>query len=386
MTRAPKARDDGEGSIYEEGGEGTGRWRAALVIDGKLIRVRAKTEKEARRKLKELMAQRDARLAVGEGKQLLKVWAAFWLDTLLPGKQVKPKTIEGHRYVCERYVLPDLGHHQLIRLTAQHIDEWQGKLRAKGLSESTISNARRRLNTLLETARKRKLIPENVVQLTDAPTATPRRREVLDEAQVIHLLAILAKHRLYAFYALACATGMRQAELMGLRWPAIDLEAGTLIVREQLQRIKGADGKRQIHREDSTKNRKDRIILLSPELMAVLRAHHVLQLQEKLILGTIYQGEDLVFTSEDGTPLETGALTRQFKRALKRAELPNVTFHSLRHSAGSIMLAHGAQLVDVSAILGHSSVAITARIYAHSFSAGQRQAIAAASSALLRSA
>lgn len=200
------------------------------------------------------------------------------------------------------------------------------------------------------------------------------------------LLRTLTGHRLYALYALACATGMRQAELMGLRWPAVDLDAGTLLVREQLQRIKGADGKRQIHREDSTKNRKDRLILLSPELVEVLRAHAARQAEAQLIHGEAYHGEDLVFTSEDSTPPETGALSRQFKRSLKRAELPDVTFHSLRHSAGSIMLAHGAQIVAVSEVLGHSSVAVTARLYAHSFDASRRQAIAAVSAALLRSA
>lgn len=383
MSRRAKARADGEGSIYEEE---PGRWRAQLVIDGKMVRRRAQSKREAQTKLKELEQQRQARLNVGEGKQLLNAWVAFWLDTILPGKQVKLKTIEGHRYTCDQYVLPYLGQYQLVKLSAQHIDEWQGKLRAKGLSEGTIANARRRLSAALEAARKRKLIPENVVKLTDAPAATPRRREVLDEAQVSRLLAALAAHRLYGLYALACTTGMRQAELMGLRWPAVDLEAGTLIVREQLQRIKDKDGKRQLHREDSTKNRKDRIILLSPELVEVLRAHSDRQAEEKLILGDAYKGEDLVFTSEDGTPLEPGALTRQFKRALKRAELPDVTFHSLRHSAGSIMLAHAAQLIAVSEVLGHSSVAVTARIYAHSFDAGRRQAIAAASSALLRSA
>jgi len=386
VSRAPKLRDDGEGSVYEEGAAGSGRWRAALVTDGSLVRRRATSEKAAKAKLKELKQQREARLAIGEGKQLVKTWVGFWLSTILPGKQVKLKTVEGHRYICDHYVLPYIGHHQLIRLSAQHIDEWQQKLRDKGLSEGTIANARRRLSTALEAARKRKIVAENVVKLTDAPQTTPRRREVLDEKQIVTLLYLLVTHRLYALYALASATGMRQAELMGVRWGAVDLDTGTLTVREQLQRIKGPDGKRIIHREDSTKNRKDRVLLLAPELVVVLRAHKERQLLEKLSLGDAYRGEDLVFTSEDGTPLESGALGRQFKRGLKRAKLPEVTFHSLRHSAGSIMLAHGAQLIAVSEVLGHSSVAVTARIYAHSFDAGRRQAVAAAATALLRSA
>lgn len=381
MTRGAKVRDDGEGSAYEEA---PGRWRAALVIDGKTVRVRAKTEKEAKRKLKELVRMREARLNVGEGKQTLTTWMTHWLTVLLPGKQVKPKTVQGHTYICAHYITPYLGTHQLVKLTAQHIDEWQAILRAKGLSEGTVANARRRLSAALEAARKRKLVPENVVKLTDAPTSTARPQTVLDEPQIVKLLDSLADHRLYAFYALAIATGMRQGELFGLRWTAVNLPSEVIIVREQLQRIKGPDGKRQLHREQSTKGNEDRTIPISPESVAYLRAHRARQMQERLILGDCYQGDDLVFTSEDGTPLEGGAVLRQLKRALVRAGLPAVTFHSLRHSAGSLMLAHGAKLEAVSDILGHSSSAITARIYAHSFDEGRREAANAASSALFR--
>ena len=387
MPRGVKVRDDGDGTVYQEGPR---RWRAELVIDGKKVKRSSTTEKGAKAKLKELRALRDARLNVGEGKQTLSAWSRFYLTTILPGKQVKPMTLEGHTYVIGHYILPYLGHHQLIKLNAPHVDEWQQELRAKGLSEGTIANARRRLSAMLAAACKRKLVPENVVKLTDKPLSTPRRRDVLDTAQLTHLLAMLLAegHRLYALYVLAAALGLRQGELMGLRWPAVDLSAGTLIVREQLQRIKGPDGKRRLHREDSTKGTREqeriRVLHLSPELVAVLVAHLARQRQEKLILGDAWRGEDLVFTSEDGTPLEGSALGRQFKRALRRAGLPEVTFHSLRHSAGSVMLANGAQLIAVSEVLGHSSVAVTARIYAHSFDEGRKQAVAASASALLR--
>jgi integrase len=398
MTRGVKVRDDGEGSVYEEGGKGSGLWRAALVIDGKIVRRRAPTEKGAKLKLKELERMREARLNVGDGKQTLKTWATFWLTTILPNKKgqgggkVKPKTIQGHTEVVNLYILAHLGRHQLIRLTAQHIDEWQGTLREKGLSDGTIASARKRLSSILEAARKRKLVPENVVKLTEAPGDAPRRRtagkDVLDEGQIVTLLELFdaEQHRLYPLYMLAATTGIRQAELIGLRWGALDLVAGTLTVREQLQRIKDKDGKSQIHREDSTKGGKDRLIYLDAEQIAILRTHQPRQRQEKLILGDAYKGEDLVFTSEDGTPILPTALRAQFRRALVRAKLPIVTFHSLRHSAGSVMLAHGAQLVSVSHVLGHASPAITARIYAHSFEDGRRQAVAAAARALLRSA
>lgn len=165
---------------------------------------------------------------------------------------------------------------------------------------------------------------------------------------------------------------------MGLRWPALNLEAGTLVVREQLQRIGG-----ELHREPTTKGGKDRTIYLTKQQTSLLATHKDRQVTEREILGESYTGGELIFVSEDGTPLESGALRRQFKRGLARAGLPAVSFHSLRHSAGSIMLANGAQLVDVSHVLGHASPAITAKIYAHSYEAGQRATVELAAKALL---
>ena len=371
-------RDYGDGTIYEES---EGRWRAALVIDGTVVRRRAGSEREAKAVLRELRQQRDDGLNVGGGQQTLAQWLEHWLATILPGKALKAKTLEGHRYIVEQYITPHLGKHKLAHLTARHIDQWQRKLRQQGLAIGTITNARRRLHTALEIARKRKLILDNVVGLTESLREPVKRLEagitVFSEPQIKQLLHELHDHRLYALFALACSLGLRQAELMGLRWGAINLEAGTLTVREQLQRIAG-----KIHRERTTKGGKDRTLYLSAAHIELLRQHQARQEHERTLFGELWRGEDLVFVSASGTPLEAGALRRQFKRALVRAALPEVTFHSLRHSAGSIMLANGAQLVDVSKILGHANPAITARIYSHSFEAGQRAAVAAAAKAL----
>ncbi|NCC30532.1 MAG: site-specific integrase [Chloroflexia bacterium] len=372
------AHDYGEGTIYQEG---KGRWRAALVIDGKVVRRRAKSEREAKALLKQLRQQRQDGLNVGDGQQSLARWLQHWLDVILPGKDLKARTLDTHRYMVEHYIIPKLGEIKLAKLTPQHIDRWQRTLREQGLSVGTITNARRRLRTALEVARKRKLISDNVVSLTENLREPVRRLEpgtsVLTEEQIKQLLTELRTHRLYALYVLAASLGLRMAEVMGLRWAAFDAEQGTLIIREQLQRIGG-----EIHREFSTKSGKHRTLYLSARHIDVLQAHRERQAQERQLFGELWQGQDLIFVSANGTPLEAGALRRQFKRSLVRAGLPKVTFHSLRHSAGSIMLANGAQLVDVSKILGHANPSITARIYSHSYETGQRHAVLLAANAL----
>ncbi|MEI7768431.1 MAG: site-specific integrase [Chloroflexales bacterium] len=231
-------------------------------------------------------------------------------------------------------------------------------------------------------------------QVEAPPPPGDRRTAVLDTAQLLLLLDVLASHRLYGLFAVAGTLGLRPSELIGLRVGALSLDgdAPALVVREQLQRIKGGDGKTILHRERSTKGGREdkpnpRSIPLSAELVALLRAHLAALRDERERRGAdpVEPGPDeLLFVTERGTPINDRNLLRTLHRACARAGVPRVSLHSLRHSAGSVMLAHGAQLIDVSAILGHSSPLITARIYAHSFDAGKRTAVDVASAALFR--
>jgi integrase len=295
--------------------------------------------------------------------------------------------LDGYRYIVDAYITPHLGTKLLNKLSAADIDRWYVTLQAQGLSAATIANARRRLHAALEVARKRRLVSENVVGLTDAPRAASSPRVILDEAQIVALLTHLQQtsHRMYPLYALACTTGMRQAELFGLRWPAVDLTAGTLVVREQLHRSHDAEGAPIHVRERSTKSGKERTLFLPPPLVAVLASHRQQQRLEQAAHGERWQGSDLVFTSEDGTPLAASSFVGQFHRLLSQADLPRVAFHSLRHTAGSMMLAHGASLIAVAHVLGHANPSITARIYAHSYEDAQRQALSVAVAALVPS-
>lgn len=381
------SNDDEQGSVFEEG-EGSGKWRAQLYINGRIVRRRASSERAAYAKLRELHDLRDQGLQVGSGRQTLDAWFTSWLAT--KERSLKVKTAEGYREVYDRYISPHLGKHRIERLRAQHIDTWIVSLRSQGLSEATIANAYRRLHAALEAAARKKVISSNPATAAEKPHPTTQETSALDDRQIARLLTELETHRLYPLYAVSALLGLRQGEAMGLRWSAVTLDGDTpsLRIAEQLQRVKDAQGKRQIHRETPkgrrTKPAKVRHIPLSVELVTVLRAWQTRQLQEQLILGERWHGDDLVFTSEDGGPHNPSNLRRHLKASLTRASLPKVTWHSLRHSAGSIMLKLGVDIVTVSKILGHSSPAVTATIYAHSFEESRRQAVERVSGALLR--
>src|SRR5262249_7127021 len=153
----------------------------------------------------------------------------------------------------------------------------------------------------------------------------------------------------------------RRGEMLGLYWDCIDLDGAQLTIVRQLQRIRGAG----LQLTD-TKTRKGRRTIPLPQYaVKALRAHRARQLEERLATGPEWQDNDLVFAGSTGGYANMTGLHMTFKRLLKKAGLPAVRFHDLRHSAASLMLAQGVPLKVIQEILGHSSIAVTSGFYAH---------------------
>ena len=156
----------------------------------------------------------------------------------------------------------------------------------------------------------------------------------------------------------AVALGMRQGELLALRWSDVDFEAGTISVRHTLQR-----GVRTLGQPKT--ERAKRTLRMGDTVVATLRAHRTRQVEERLAAGRTWRDLDFVFASKVGEPLDTSTVTRAFQAALRRAGLPRQPFHHLRHAYATLMLEDGEELVVVSRTLGHSTISTTADVYAH---------------------
>ena len=160
---------------------------------------------------------------------------------------------------------------------------------------------------------------------------------------------------------MALTLGMRQAEILGLRWQDVDLDARRLRVRQTLQRI----GKEIVIKEPKTE-RSRRTLALTPSLVTALVAHRDRQEFERKSAGKDWQETGLVFTSTIGTPLDARNLTREYKRHLVAAELPKeFRFYDMRHAAASLLVADGLPITAVSAMLGHALTSTTLNTYAH---------------------
>jgi integrase len=180
----------------------------------------------------------------------------------------------------------------------------------------------------------------------------------LTAEQARAFLDAIAGDRLAPLYTTAIATGMRQGELLALRWQEVDLDARTLTVRNTLRL-----GTRTLAAPKTERAR--RTLRLGADVTAVLREHRVRQLEERLAAGTRWQDGDFVFASSIGTPLDSRNVTHALQDALARAGLPRQRFHDLRHAYATLMLEDGEELAVISRSLGHSNLSTTADVYAH---------------------
>jgi integrase len=211
------------------------------------------------------------------------------------------------------------------------------------------------LRTALRDAVRMRVLAVNPLDAVSRPRAPRPEIQALDAAQVRALLAAAAGDPLEALYALAVGTGLRLGEISGLRWGDIDLDARQVHVRRALvEHVSGA-----VEFAEPKTARSRRSVDVPGFAIAALRRH-----RERL--GALPHPERLVFTSTEGLPLRRSNLHRRsFKPLLRRAKLPEVTFHALRHTAATLALAAGVNPKVVQERLGHSSVTLTLDTYSH---------------------
>jgi integrase len=173
---------------------------------------------------------------------------------------------------------------------------------------------------------------------------------------------LVKTHRLEALFQVALLIGMRQGELLGLRWRDIDFENGRLTVRNSLLWYEG-----KFHLAEPKTQKGNRLIPLPTFALQALLRHQALQEKQKLVAGTRWVDWDLVFPTSIGTPMHRRNLLRTYYSILRISDLPRIRFHDLRHSAAAIWISQGAAPKLVQDLLGHADFATTMNLYGHLF-------------------
>jgi integrase len=234
-------------------------------------------------------------------------------------------------------------------------------------SSSTVQRVRTCLHGALKDAVRKDLLARNPCELVKAPTSPRREMTTWSPEQARTFLTAAADDRLYALFVLALSTGMRQSELFGLRWSDVDLDRAELHVAVAVQKSRSQGLK--VDAAPKTESGRRTVPLITVDGMntvAVLKAHRAAQRMERLTVGPEWQDFDLVFCSAVGTPLDQSHVDRRvYAPIVKRARLPLIRFHDLRHTAATNLLAAGVPVEVVSRMLGHADVTTTLRFYRH---------------------
>jgi integrase len=217
------------------------------------------------------------------------------------------------------------------------------------------------------------------------PKRSPDRLRYWTSDQAASLYQATANDRLHALYVLALTIGLRRGELAGLQWRDLDLrhDGGTLKVSRQLVTIGYA-----VHEQSPKTERSARTINLDPTLAATLRAHRKAQAAEQLAWQEVGDwkgdGRGWVFTAENGAPLHPQSIANKLAAAAKRAGLPWIGVHGLRHTCAVLALEAGVPMKVVSNMLAHESITVTSDLYMH-VTPGMEQGAVASIGQLLRS-
>jgi integrase len=372
----------GTGTIFKRkvNGKQVG-WMALIdmgVVDGKRKRKAfyAKTEAEVRDKLHDAQHSRRKGTLARAGRLTVGEWLTRWLvDSAKP--TTRPSTLRRYTQLVDQYLIPALGRIPLERLSPSDV---RGLLNAKAgaLSPRSINHLRAVLRTALHVAMRDGLIPTNAAALTEPPRVPDTEYHFLGEKDandVRRFLDSITGSRLEALYVLALALGLRQGEILGLRWEDIDLGASKLDIRYALQRI----GRTYVLVEPKTKRSRRMISPLPEVVIAALTDHKERQDQERDALGPRWlNAQGLVFTTAYGAPLSGSVVTHDFQDILRRADLPRIRFHDLRHTAISLLGEQGVPPRVVMDLVGHSNIGTTMNIYSHVVRSLRKEAAAAA--------
>ena len=358
---ATKKRGNGEGTIYRRK---DGKWATQYTVYTAEGRKRktlyGKTRSEVAAKLTKALSDREGGLAFDAANLTLEPYLDRWLSDSVQGS-VQETTYRRYEELARLHIKPALGRLKLKALTPAHVRGLYREKLDSGLAPRTVNYIHRTLYKALKQAVADGLIPRNVASVVEAPKPTKKEIRPLNHAQVSALFEAARGDRLEALYIVAVMMGLREGELLGLKWEDVDLQAGTLSVRRSLSYTEKEP------KFNSPKNGKGRSLKLTATAMDALRRHRIAQNQERLQLGSLWEDHDLVFPSQTGKPVRAWSLIGgPFKRLWKRAGLPESTrFHDLRHTCATLLLTQGVHPKFVQELLGHATISITLDTYSH---------------------
>lgn len=316
-----------------------------------------KTKKEATDALRKLEVQVNEGTYVESKNIPFKQYIEDWLS--IKKISLSNSSISLYERSIKNHISPSLGNILLSKIKPQHIQKFIVELYKKDLEDATIKRIFNILNACLNDAVKFEDLSINPASKVEKPKVSPKEMNIWSIKQIKRFLKYSEDHRLNCAFYLALMTGLRKGEILGLRWKDVDLENQVLYVNQTLE----YDGK-TIKKGAKTKN-SIRSVTFSPSTKNVLLKHKEQQEAEKNFFASEYLDQNLVICAQNGAPYHPRNLTRVFNSLKRKANLPHIRFHDLRHTHAALMIAQNEPMKLIMERLGHSQISTTIDVYGH---------------------
>lgn len=353
-------RSNGQGHTYKV----KNSYRTVIHYNGHVVTAMAATAQESRKLAKEKLEKLPKAIsnnsALPQSKIALAEYIISWLDDAHK-HQIAHSTWKRYRALAVHHIIPVIGQIPLRKIVPSNIQSVLTVMREAGQSPRSQQQARALLSVALGEAEANNYLPSNPVKKVRIPVNKSREIEPLAIEEVKRLLETYKGTYLSARLHVALLCGLRQGEALGLRWQDIDFDSGILEIRNQIQRIEG-----RLQLTGLKTERSRRSLVLTSGTLESLKLHKKLVEEMRSGYGNLWQENELVFPSIDGTPKQSTLDFNDWKRALRLCGIKPRRLHDARHTAATMMYGQGIGIEVISRALGHSSSAITSKLYVHS--------------------
>lgn len=368
---------NGSGSIRKrtvtKNGKSYTYWEARVTvghdpITGRQVQrsITGKTQKEVAQKMREMAVEVDQGTYQAPSKMTLGEWLETWKKEYTG--DVKPSTVYLYSRNIDQYIIPWLGAVKLAELTPLQIQTLYNRLlkpdqkEVRPLSAKTVRNVHGVLHKALEQAVQVGYMRTNPASACKPPRVTKAEIKPLDASQVSAFLKVAQGHPHEYLYQITMFTGLRQGEVLGLTWDCLDMERGTLLVKQQLRREQKKGGKYYF---SPPKNNKARVLTLAPTVLRLFRLQKIRQTGMRVKAGELWQESNLIFSNAVGSYLSYRTVYDCFKRLMVKIGAPATRFHDLRHTYAVMAIQSGDDIKTVQENLGHATAAFTLDVYGH---------------------
>ena len=367
-TRKSTRNAQGSGSIRQRP---DGKWEGRYTLGrdpgtGKQIQksIYGATQREVLDKLTAIRAGLNSGTYTEPSKLTVAQWLDIWSAEYLNG--VKPSTKSSYITASNIHLIPALGAVKLQSLSAHMIQTLYNRLQKgtddkKSLSAKSIKNIHGILHKAIQQAVKLGYLRSNPADAVELPRLDMRKIQPLDDEAIAAFVDVISGHKWEAVYLVTLFTGMRQGEVLGLTWPCVDFERGTILIERQLlkNRLTG------VNELVTPKNSKSRCITPAPSVMAILREQQRRQTEMRLRAGSGWVNKGLVFTDGLGGFLSAHAVYNNYKMLVGKIGVPSSRFHDLRHTYAVSALSSGDDIKTLQENLGHHTASFTLDVYGH---------------------